>query len=117
MFVRVKRSMNKSPPLPARPPAWVLVIITRGFAAGLIGQVEAAVGNQANQTNKVPVRLCGPTERVWMINWRRLRLATGQESLRWGRETYAAHVARMNGGSNAVESKSGQGTHQEGRQV
>jgi hypothetical protein len=108
MFVRVKRSMNNSLPLPARPPAWALVVITRGFATGLIGRVEAPIGSQGSYSNKVPVRLCGPTERVWMINWRRLRPATKQESLLWGRDTYAAHVARMNGGSNAVESKSGQ---------
>lgn len=120
MLIRVKRMMSQPRPLPSqmlRPRIGSLVIVLRGFAAGLIGQVEPARAGQAALTNKVPVRLCGPDERVWMVNWRRLRLATPQEVDRWGRETYAAHVARMNEATNAVDSKERQVTHEKGRQI
>jgi hypothetical protein len=108
MFDGGKRPI-KSPPLlprvPGRPDAGMFVIITRGFAAGLLGQVETVRGGQGHMSNKVPVRLCGPMERVWMINWRRLRQANAEEIGRWGHETYAAHVARVMGGANAVEGR------------
>lgn len=105
MFVRVKRSMNgrRSLPFATRPVPGMLVIVLKGFASGLIARVEETTGSQTGLTNKVPVRLCGPTERVWMINWRRLRLASKEEGFRWGCETYAGHVARMNGGQDGLE--------------
>jgi hypothetical protein len=93
----------KGAAMPVRPQVGSFVIVTRGFAAGLVALVEAPRGTQAAQTNKVPVRLCGPGERVWMINWRSLRPATFGESCRWGCETYADHVARMNGGQDGLE--------------
>lgn len=105
MFVRVKRSMSSRRSLSMReiPRPGMLVIVLKGFAAGLIGQVETIRPGQEVNTNKVPVRLCGPGERVWTINWRRLRPATPDECYRWGRETYAEHVARVNGGQDGLE--------------
>lgn len=108
MFVRVKRQ-NRTLLSPGRltgkPPSGSLVVITEGFASGAIGQVERPRGPQGGITNKVPVRLCGPLERVWMLNWRRLRFASLEESKLWGHETYDELRARKTGVTHAVESE------------
>jgi hypothetical protein len=88
-------------------------VILRGFATGLLGRVESPRPRQVDSSNKVAVRLCGPGERVWTINWRRLRPASKEEAERWGRETYAQHVDRVNrtsfipnmGDADALESE------------
>jgi len=122
MFVRVKRSDRvRPPPLPSRaisrPKPGTMVVVTKGFAAGLLGMSERALPWQRISSNRTYVRLCGPHDVIWCISNSRLRPATSQEAQRWGRDSFAAHVARMNGGCNAVEGQSGKGAHQEGRQV